>query len=62
MKTIAGFIDAVEKLAFEMPVPNPYTPRFIQMCVEARQAFGSTKSEEEINEAALSLLRLVPSG
>lgn len=30
------FINAVEKLAFEMEPPNDYTPRFIQLVVAAR--------------------------
>jgi hypothetical protein len=34
--TLRGFIEAVEKLAFEMPAPNPYTPRLLQMCITAR--------------------------
>lgn len=38
-RNLEHFISAVERLAFEMPAPNPYTPRFVQMCVEARSAF-----------------------
>jgi hypothetical protein len=30
------FIGAVEKIAFEIPAPNPYTPRFIQCCIDMR--------------------------
>ena len=30
------FTKAVEKLAFEMPPPNEYTPRLVQMCIEQR--------------------------
>ena len=34
------FIDAVRRLAFEMPPPNTYTPRFVQLCIEARAALA----------------------
>lgn len=30
-----AFIEAVKKLAFEMPPPNEYTPRFIELCAWA---------------------------
>ena len=29
------FAEAVKRLAFEMPPPNPYTPRFVQMAQSA---------------------------
>jgi hypothetical protein len=29
---VRQFVDAVEQLAFEMPAPNGYTPRFVQIC------------------------------
>ena len=29
------FIDAVEKLAFEIPAPNVYTQRLLQLCIDA---------------------------
>lgn len=32
----AQFIDAVEKIAFEMTPPNAYTPRLVQLCAEMR--------------------------
>ena len=34
--TIKRFADCVESLAFEMEPPNKFTPRFVQMAIEAR--------------------------
>lgn len=30
-----AFVEAVRRLAFEMPAPNEYTPRFVLMCIAA---------------------------
>lgn len=35
------FVQAVERLAFEMPAPNEYTPRFVQLCVTAQQLIAA---------------------
>ena len=32
-----AFIEAIKKLAFEMPPPNAYTPRFVEMCIWAER-------------------------
>jgi hypothetical protein len=37
LEQMRAYIDRFEKLAFEMRAPNPFTPRFVQLCVEARQ-------------------------
>lgn len=33
MAKLAAFATRVERLAFEMPAPNPWTPRFIELVV-----------------------------
>ena len=35
---IKDFIDAVERMAFEIPPPNQHTPRLVQLCQAARSA------------------------
>lgn len=37
-RVLEDFTKAVEKIAFEIPAPNPYTPRLVQMCQEARNS------------------------
>ena len=32
--------DSVEKLAFQMPAPNPYTPRFVMLVIALREALA----------------------
>lgn len=32
---VGQFIGEVEKLAYQMPAPNKYTPRFVELCVAA---------------------------
>lgn len=44
-EVLKAFAEAVEKLAWEMPAPNPYTPRLIDMCILAR--FEINKAEKE---------------
>lgn len=48
---LVAFISAVEKLAFEMPAPNPYTPRLVQMCQEATRLAAQREyvQREEVN-------------
>lgn len=41
-----AFIDAVEKLAFDMPAPNPYTPQFVMLCVEARRLLNQEREQQ----------------
>jgi hypothetical protein len=43
---LLAFAEAVERLAFEMPAPNAFTPRFVQMCIEARRRRSSPAGEE----------------
>jgi hypothetical protein len=40
------FADAVEKLAFSMPAPNPYTPKFVQLAIEAMQAIPTVEESK----------------
>lgn len=47
--TLREFIDAVERVAFEMPAPNAYTPRLMMMCIAARNM-----SMENNNQRATS--------
>ena len=49
------FVEAVEKLAFEMRPPNAYTPRFVQLCVEARRWLAEYHRPKE--ERMLNLLK-----
>lgn len=37
LQAMTRFTEAVRKIAFEMPPPNQYTPRFIALVVEAEQ-------------------------
>ncbi len=43
---LRDFADAVEKAAFEIPAPNPYTPRFVHLAVLARQKAQVYRQEE----------------
>lgn len=45
---LKAFIDAVERLAFDMKPPNPYTPQFVQLCVEARTRLMRPEVEEHL--------------
>lgn len=41
------FIDAVQAIAFEIPPCNPYTPRLVQLCQDARVAFTPSHALEK---------------
>ena len=42
----------VERLAFDMPAPNEYTPQFVQLCQEARAFLSHPQpTPEEVREA-----------
>mgnify|MGYP001617990625 CR=1 FL=1 len=45
MDTIKLFADCVESLAFEMEPPNKFSPRFVQMAIEARAAIAKATGE-----------------
>ena len=44
---LRAFINAVQAIAFEIPACNPYTPRLVQLCQEARREFLGQRSESE---------------
>lgn len=47
-----AFADAIEKIAFEIPAPNPYTPRLIQLCITARTlAAQATPQPQSVRDA-----------
>src|SRR3990167_11532646 len=48
------FIDAVEKLAFEIPAPNLYTPQFVQMCISARLSATQAAGVRVVPEDSLA--------
>lgn len=57
---LKALADAMEKLAFEMPAPNEFTPRFVQLAVAARslalhQAARPEERENVIREVVTVL-------
>lgn len=57
---LRNFARAVERIAFEMPAPNPYTPRLVQMTTEV---FSELNRRAAIQQAAVAVpegMRLVP--
>lgn len=49
-EAMENFANAVEKLAFERPAPNEYTPRFVQVAVGVRQALNPKEASDETSE------------
>jgi hypothetical protein len=47
VEAMKSFTNAVEKLAFSMPAPNDYTPKFIQLVVQAQSVIASHQSAKE---------------
>jgi hypothetical protein len=44
---IDEFIQEVKKLAYDIPVPNPYTPMLLSHCLEAERRLVEEHSEAE---------------
>ena len=42
-RSLRSFVDRVERIAFDMEPPNPYTPQFVQICCEARALLSELK-------------------
>ena len=45
-RLLRDFVLHVERLAFGMEPPNPYTPQFIQACQDVRNRLSSSESKE----------------
>lgn len=45
-EALRPFADRIEKLAFEMPPPNAYTPRFVELAMALRALASVSKTGE----------------
>ena len=54
-------LDALEKLAFEMPPPNQYTPRFVMLIQGIRTALASPEQPVSEDKPVASIY-ITPSG
>jgi len=43
-------LDDIERLAFDMPAPNKFTPQFVMMVIHARAALTPTSTKEKTDE------------
>lgn len=57
-KDLLAFSEAVKQIAFEMPAPNEFTPRFVMIAIEAerrcRERIGQEMGvDEDFDDGAL---------